>query len=381
MAEPSAAFRSFLDSLASTGRDWGDELDVASLRTLTGDERGQAEAILLDRLANSTDVRVPPALIAVCAATVAVPALTAALPRAKGDLRVAIAEAMRTLVADETRTVLLDVLRGRDEAGKPLAAIVIRNYRGSRVDDTLLEAISDGSAPLRVHAVDSLFAIYNLNRFYPPGRWGGLAVLFLQLKSSWPSLRKPAVAKLRELVEKLSSGATASELGWPLTLPPASAEFQRFWDSLDAQGTSDYDLDALLHLSGDERETAEAELLLGRLSLESGRGGDPRAPRALAAIKSKRAVEPLQLTLPQAHGLFAVEVATALRAIAKDKSGFGAIAAALRNGAVEERRRAIEVLAAYPSADAKSALTAAASQDPDPAVQKYAQEALAKLPS
>jgi hypothetical protein len=111
-----------------------------------------------------------------------------------------------------------------------------------------------------------------------------------------------------------------------------------------------------------------------------GRSNQPY-PRALAALKSKRAVEPLQLTLPQAHGLFAIEVATALRAIAKDKSGFGAIAEALRNGAVEERRRAIEVFAAYPSADAKSALTAAASQDPDPALQKYAQEALAKLPS
>src|SRR4051794_1139791 len=91
---------------------------------------------------------------------------------------------------------------------------------------------------------------------------------------------------------------------------PPSAAYTRFVESVEGvrpEHREELDTGALLSLEGDERHAAE-ELLIQRVKETE----DWRAPPAIAAIKLKRAVRPMNQRLSETKGRMRLALARAL---------------------------------------------------------------------
>lgn len=119
-----------------------------------------------------------------------------------------------------------------------------------------------------------------------------------------------------------------------MTEKPASAEYQRFLESIDGRGPNDrerLDIDALLALKGDERKAAE-DLLIERVQEED----DWRVPPAIAALRLKRAVRPMKEALPESNGKMKIGLARALVDLGALESIDGTVVEMLEEGDPDE---------------------------------------------
>jgi hypothetical protein len=177
----------------------------------------------------------------------------------------------------------------------------------------LLDALDDPDRGVRVRAFDAIRGRHGLAAYETRG--GLLSRLALRLHSSFPSLRQPAIALLKDLLSGLRSGRSPEELGLVGPAPGPAAPLARLVlsfrsDPGEPPFTDDFDLGALDGLDAAARAWAELALVS---FLEN---GDFRAPRALVHMNSTLAKEPLEEVARDAQGRFAVEVARALERLA-----------------------------------------------------------------
>lgn len=125
-----------------------------------------------------------------------------------------------------------------------------------------------------------------------------------------------------------------------------SPNFQQFIDSFavrDRESAEDYDITALLALTGQEQEQAEDILIERLLQID-----DPRAPRALRYLHSEKAISSLQQALTLFEGEMQVEVSFALWELTKDQSVIPKVINVLQHGDLYARVSAANILRHFP---------------------------------
>lgn len=317
----SAAFRRFLDSFRApiTSFEFQASYDLDALGQIQGEEREEAEEMLLKRLKSSQDARATIALAHIDSLR-AVPVLRKELPRLEGEPAVEAAQALYQLVGDDPLEVFRRELSSENPRARAGAAFYLRSLPLPRVETLLFDCFEDPDGAVRRTAFDSLLDLYGLKRHADQKIHGRLAQMRLLMRSSLESVRHQVIRSLIDIRDELVADKRPKELG--LTREPrmTSKTAEALTDSIhfgrqSGEWADDIDLEALDEADDDLREWAEAVLLR---ALDE---GDYRAPRALAHMDSTRAVEPLQEVLPDSDGRLFVETAVALKRLANDDAG------------------------------------------------------------
>jgi HEAT repeat protein len=155
-----------------------------------------------------------------------------------------------------------------------------------------------------------------------------------------------------------------------------SPYFQQFLDSFavsDRQSAEDYDITALLALTGKEREQAEDILIERLLQID-----DPRSPRALRYLHSEKAINSLQQALTLFNGEMLVETAFTLWELTKDQSLASKIIDVLQHGDLYARVSAANILRHFPVDIVETALFQAI-DDPDKLVRANAVQSILEI--
>jgi hypothetical protein len=284
----SSDFALFESSLHRSGSRDCEEYELDALERLSGAERERAEALLVERLKDG-DYRAVRALELLSTPS-ARGALRDALASARGHVLGSLARALKRSDPQAARDAAFRALRSDDDSVRVGGVQVLGDVPGDDVDAALLAAVDDPAPNVRVFAAEALFERLGLSACVVPRR--RLTMLLMRLHSSFESLRRPALADLAALIDRLRVGDSPEALGL-VDEEPVDSPAYRAWvqsirsDSDEGPYAEDFDLAALEALSAADRAWAELSLVtqLERL--------DPRVPRALRHMKSQLAVAPM----------------------------------------------------------------------------------------
>ncbi|WP_157549001.1 HEAT repeat domain-containing protein [Nonomuraea candida] len=285
-------------------RDSMDEIPgVGALRLLHGEERTEAEDILIARLGEG-DGRAAAAL-AEAGCVRAIPALVEATAETEAPImRVFAARALLDLGSDAGLPALVRMLRTHDGTGGDRASAARLLAESPAPDKELLldVATTDPDSTARSGATHALLAVAGLD---DEELTSGEVLLSIagRLLSSLTTVRAGAAAELRAVLAGREAGRTAEELGltWHAD---RDGPLGRFIDDLGGSG-GDLRVEGLAELTGRERVLLE-NLVLLRLDT------DRRAIRAAARLGVRRAIEPLREGLGSAKGRTREEILSAL---------------------------------------------------------------------
>ncbi|XXT21217.1 hypothetical protein WME94_06590 [Sorangium sp. So ce429] len=158
----SAGYRRFLDSVKGVHPDVRDTVDVGALLGLSGEERRDAERLLIERL-EADDWRAPPALAAAGTRGAVMP-MKRRLPRASGRMKVAMARALAALEAiPAADPIVAEVLREGDHDGGMAAVTAAQGMRSPEIRDALAWAcVHHPARAVRRNAGAALFYMAGL---------------------------------------------------------------------------------------------------------------------------------------------------------------------------------------------------------------------------
>lgn len=318
MTSPSPEYRRFIESLEAplTTRKAIESLDEASLLRLKDGERDQAQGRLIDHLKTVADVRAVRAL-AILRNKTASKALQNVINRNRGgtEMEDLVAfEALQALVqrAELTNPVdaFIDFLKNGKARSRAFAADALAGFAEDRVVNALTEALHDEDRSVRSSASNALFSVSGLGR-HATVIGTELWLLKHWLASPYPTIRDGAVSDLRDAVNRLQANTLPPP---PNEKPPESPDMTRFLDSQlcpykQSPWPDDFDLDSVRKLTGVERDWIEFSLIA---QLDE---GDPRIPRALAAMASTRGFEPLREILDKTTGEMREAVSQAIEVL------------------------------------------------------------------
>ena len=302
----SSEFQLFRESLASGDAAYREDFDIRALLELTGEERTDAEDLLIQRLLGAPDPRVPRAL--------GYARVTRALPELEyGVVTHSNAAAMRAEVvlaiwkiSEDPRVPgwLREILAsGGNTFGRNIAAHALRDFPGAASEQALRQAIQrDPSELVRINAATSLFTLLQI----PPGGKGSkIAHLWSWLSSDLVSLRRRGTEQLEALLADQAAGKPLD--AWLERPASRSADMKAFVKALRADPTlvREFPQAELSRLEGLERRHA-IHVLLAAVERQ-----DPRAPRALTELQAGEYAEALEESI-DAPGEFGLEVAAAL---------------------------------------------------------------------
>jgi HEAT repeat protein len=285
-----------------------------ALFELTGDERTEAENILIAKVAED-DGRAAAAL-AEAGCVRAIPALverTTASP--SPTMRIAAARALLDLGDHSGRAALVDLLRtGTDWWYDRSAAVeLLAEFPDPDTDLMLHLILADPDCSVRSSAISALLTAYRLDGD-ETSRGEVLLSISGRLLSSLRSVRDEALAELRSVLARWKSGETAEQLGLTWRADQQTEPLRSFVASVTSEapeGAEDYPLDGLSELTSRERRYVEDFLLL---YLDR----DRRAVRAVARLGVRRAITPLHELLQAADDAMAAEITAALRQLNED---------------------------------------------------------------
>lgn len=297
----SSAFEEFLAGVntpVGLSRDSLDEIpNVGAIFLLDGEERAEAEDILIARLATN-DGRAATALAdADCFR--AIPALIeATTDAATPTMRVFAARALLRLDDYSGRDAMIRLLRTHEGSGtdRGSAAQLLAEFPDPDTDILLEAASTDPDSTARSEATYALLASVGLDDDATM-RGQVLKSIRGRLLSSLSTVRNEAVAELRDLLTRVAAGEDL-DLTWRPDL--SDKALRRFVDSIDST-RADFSTDGLDELTGRERTFVE-NLVLLRLH------ADRRAVRAAGWLRVYRAVEPLRELLASAQGHARTEI-------------------------------------------------------------------------
>lgn len=195
----SAAYQRFLASVAGSDPDHREELDIKALLELEGDEKKAASDLLVERVKEEDDWRVPPAIAAIRLKR-AVRPMQARLKEAKGRMRLELAKALVELGAldriDETVVAMLD----EDDPDEGISALAEADFLESQavVKALARAAVHHSSPDVRINAGAGLLYMAKLDP--DPLVWK-FRPLYLQLGEEDEKLRREAFNRICELTE------------------------------------------------------------------------------------------------------------------------------------------------------------------------------------
>jgi hypothetical protein len=292
----SAAFERFLTGVTTPvglTRDSLDEIpDVGAIFDLVGDERLEAEDILIAKLATN-DGRAATALAdADCFR--AIPALIEATSeRAAPIMRVAAARALLSLDDHSGEPAMIRLLRTHQGSGydRGAAARLLIEFPDPDREILFQAASTDPDPTARSEATHALLTLVGLDD--DEVMWGEVLMSVSgRMLSSLTTVQTAATAELRDVIARWEAGATVEDMG--LTWHSDSEAVLRLVDSIDSD-EADLRTHGLEALTGRERTLVE-NLVLLRLH------ADRRAVRAAGTLGVHRAVEPLRELLTTAEG-------------------------------------------------------------------------------
>ncbi|NMA26301.1 MAG: hypothetical protein GX934_00880 [Burkholderiales bacterium] len=326
MTMPTPEFEAFLRSFYAPldNRAAIESFNLDALCALQGEERAQAEQLLIDQLAAGVvDTRVPDALAAM-GSTAAPPYLHEALAALRaGPQRIAVAKALAALEPGfDNLSVMTGSLDSIDPRSRVDVAYELRHIPGAEADEALIAALADPDEIVRLNAQDSLFEKYGLQALRRPfpSKTNELA---LALTSSLAAVRAPAIAELRRILQGLQEGQTHEALGLVYPGEAENVDQDSFAASFHARRNEDgpwrqdYDLAALRRLPAYDRPWIQVMLHNG-LAGCSWRDPDPRAPRAMAALGWTDFLPALQEARAGATGELAQAIDQAIATLQSD---------------------------------------------------------------
>lgn len=195
---PSAEYTRFLESVEGVRPEHREELDMGALLALSGDERRAAEEVLIERMNDTDDWRVPPAIAALNLKR-AIRPMNDRLPKAKGRMRLALARALVELGALESieETVIAMLAEGDpDEGISALAAL-----GAIKPTEALVKALSRASVhhpgpEVRINAGAHILQMAKVSG--DPLVWE-YRPLYLQLGEEDEKVRREAFADIGQL--------------------------------------------------------------------------------------------------------------------------------------------------------------------------------------
>jgi HEAT repeat protein len=286
-------------------RDVIDEIPhVGALRLLDGDERIEAENILIAMLANN-DGRAARALADVGCRR-AIPALTTATTEtAAPSMRVSAARALLALGSRAGRPALELLLRAHigSDFTRGAAAELLAEFPNPDKEFLLEVVLTDPHHSVRSAAYDAVLTVCGLAG--DDLRWGEVLLnIGGRVMSSLSTVRNEALAELRTILARLDAGETAEQLGLLWQTSTRSKPLRRFVAAFD-RDTLNYPVHGLLDVTGRERTLVENFLLVW-LHL------DRRAVRAAGVLGVHRAIEPLRELHRTAEGHARTEIESVL---------------------------------------------------------------------
>ena len=296
-------FQRFLDSLDDMGPRSMDSVDLDALLSLSGQERLDAEKILIDNLVEN-DWRVPRALVDL-ESVAAVEPIRRELGKKHGEMmRVELARALKELAGDDSgRPLVIEVLQRSTGWPQRLNAVnALVTLGGPEADAALLEALDDAESTVRGHALTSLLKLRGLAS-YDTDYYDYVGMQRVRLASPLRSIAAPAAEALRQDFRALAQGVKPAALGFDYRVDRDKDAVRRLVSSIASGGK----LDVSGWASLDEREQEWAvHVILSRLTT------NPGAAAALARLGATSAVGPLREVLRSAEGELSLEVGIAL---------------------------------------------------------------------
>jgi hypothetical protein len=248
---------SFLSDVADGGSQGTLSYGLDQLLELDGDERSDAEALLIG-LAEDGDIRAIETLGMVMCAE-ARPVLSTLLARGD-DAGVAAARALLA-ISGPAEHLVKRVAAGLRTCGPLQAALAAYDLRGIQLDearDGLLTALRREPKAARANALLGLDELLDLESLREPFQ-SPLQALCNRVMCETPELWQPAAAELAGKLQRLAGGATAEELGLDYCPGPHPEAIGDFLVGLDQERV---DLAALEALQGDDRRWALSALVL-----------------------------------------------------------------------------------------------------------------------
>jgi HEAT repeat protein len=166
---PSQYFQRFQDSFLGDPFDaWHDGLDKEALLMLEGEEREDAERLLLQMLASDSDSRAAVGL-GLLKSKKAEAMLKENLSATAGSTRVAVAQALWSIVGHKpSAAVLIDTLRNHSFFGARIdAARALKAVKTRKSKEALLDALNDEDLVVRATAADSLLEMHGIDNPIP----------------------------------------------------------------------------------------------------------------------------------------------------------------------------------------------------------------------
>lgn len=309
----SSLFERFLAEVNAPLRFTRDELDelpgVGALRMLEGEERVEAEDILIARLPTG-DGRVAKALAEVGCVR-AIPALIEATGEtALPIMRVFAARALLRLGNQSGRAALVAMLRTRAGGARDRGRAVQLLAEFPNPDKELLleVASTDPDRSVRSSGVDAVLTVWGLTD--EATMWSEtLLSIGGRLLSTLSSVRQEALVELRGILTRLDAGETAEDLGLTWDADREAEPLYSFIESLEST-EPDLAVAGLENLTGRERTLVENLVLL---HLDR----DHRAVRAAGRLSVHRAIEPLRELHESAEGDDRVEIEAMLATLTR----------------------------------------------------------------
>ena len=294
------------------GRAALEELDVAGLAALRGQEREEALAVLHEHLAAlENDPRVVDALVAMQAPDLE--ALLRVEMHRRDETGVAAARAAWEQTKDPAAvTALIETLvKARKDSARESAAVALADTRSSAAAEALLAALDSDDDAARNVVITALLRLVGLSELEQLGR-SPVSRLGALILNPLGAVRQPAVAELRRIVAAVQAGQSAESLGLVPGPGQESAELARLRESVlsdprrPGPWRNTLDLEAFGALRGEERERGMqwAYSLLAK--------GDVRAVRAIAELDLQAAIPVLREAAQRGNRTFAEAAQAAL---------------------------------------------------------------------
>ncbi|MHA2061746.1 MAG: HEAT repeat domain-containing protein [Candidatus Sifarchaeia archaeon] len=140
---------------------WHDGLDVNAINSLTGEEKEEAEHLLIEALQKSNDYR-PIVGLGYLRSKKALPILKEKLNHLWGKALVDAASALRKIENDDSYAENIIRVLKNDASfyNRLVAAIELRNFKTPEVVKALFEAVKDPEYLVRNHACESLLFLH-----------------------------------------------------------------------------------------------------------------------------------------------------------------------------------------------------------------------------
>jgi hypothetical protein len=193
----SAEYSRFLASVQGGDPDYREELDIEALLALQGDERKAAENVLIERIKEEDDFRVPPAIAAIRLKR-AVRPMKARMPEVGARTRLSIARALVELHAlDRIDGTVIELLEDDDPEDGIVALAAADELESKELAKALAHASIHHSSPeVRINAGAAL--IYMAKLTDDPLVWK-FRPLYLVLGEEDEKTRREAFEEIRKL--------------------------------------------------------------------------------------------------------------------------------------------------------------------------------------